>query len=142
MVVLSTKLIVKRKKGPTVDLRRALKQTMFRVGERISKLGMEAAKANYLTRRKTKKTPSLIWGDFTYDGTVSTGVGSVISSVFCGGPQSDAYYAYYVDVGHTLRNGVWWPGYRFAKVGIRKSKQEFPRIAKIEVRKLKNISII
>ena len=141
MSVMYTELKIVRKGGPKVNLLYALKQPMLKTAKRLSAIGLEAARANYMSKRKTKKMPSFVFGSFDYGGTISVGVGNVTSVVFAGGTK--ASWAPYVDIGHRLRNNAWWEGYHFMKAGGRRSLKEFPIIAKEEIRKkFRNISII
>ena len=55
----------------------------------------------------------------------------VHSVVFAGGPR--APYAEWVDIGHTLRNGMWWEGHQFMKAGADEGEKQADEIVRQEM---------
>ena len=95
-----------------VQINRACINSVKEIGNEVKK---EAIRA-YREKRKKGGGPSLIIDSFGFE------IPSISNSeyrgvVFCGGPDSQAYYAQWVDEGHTLRNGNWWDGYEFMWAG-------------------------
>lgn len=89
--------------------------TMKAVAERINKIATDAAINDYSKKRKTDKQPSFIINSFTYD-IKSEGENKVVGTVQCG--DEKAYYAIWVDQGHTFRNNKGsFPGYQFMLKG-------------------------
>jgi len=103
---------------------RATKNLLFNYAKQIkraisnadSQTGRElitAAQVVYLKQRKTMNpapSNSAIINSFRHERVEETD-SSVHSRVVAGG--ATAPYAIYVEMGHRLRNGVWWEGYHF-----------------------------
>lgn len=109
-----------------------VKNALFNAMNRILVLHEDASIAYYENRRITDKTPSLIIESFAYQAQMGNKINGI---VWCGS-ESDttgAYYAKWVDKGHTLRNGTWWPGYEFMKVGADVVRDSIPSIIREEV---------
>jgi len=96
------------------QIRKAASDSVKQIGDEIKK----GAIKDYKAKRKKQGGPSLIIESFNYK-LVSATETDFQSLVFCGGPNSPAYYAEWVDEGHTLRNKSWWDGYMFMWEGYR-----------------------
>lgn len=145
MTTLKTTIkIIGDRKG-IINFQKSIRKVMTNTGKRLAFIGEHAAKTNYMTKRKTKKMPSMVFGSFTYGGTISTPM-SVESVVFAGG--SKAPWTIYVDQDRSLRNGKMWSSvnpnapYMFMKAGARRSIKEIPRIVKEEMSKIKMIRVV
>lgn len=109
------------------------KGAMVSSAQRIALVVEDAAKEDYIKKRKTQELPSMIFDSFYYDVPVTQAT-RVTAVVFAGGPK--APYAPYVDEGHTLRNGRPWSGYHFMRVGRDVGATKAPEIVKEEFGKL------
>jgi len=96
------------------QIRKAAIDSVKEIGDEVKKEAIE----NYKSKRKKEGGPSLIIDSFGYELVSATGT-EFRGKVFCGGPTSPAYYAEFVDEGHTLRDGAWWEGYMFLWEGYR-----------------------
>ena len=111
---------------------KAIKNTMINSVKRGTKIIEEAAKKDYLEKRKTKQMPSLIISSFVIVSPIVF-LDSVHGEVFCGGPI--APYAIYVDKGHSLRSGYQWDGYEFMLAGMEECNREIEPIIREEFNK-------
>ena len=121
-------------KGPLVTGQSLLiRQAMIRAAEQIGNVVKMTAIAAYLDKRKTDKLPSMIIDSFSYDMpfTSQTEVRGVI---FTGGAK--APYAVFVDKGHRLRSGVWWPGYEFMREGAEAGRKIAEKFVIDELKKV------
>ena len=110
--------------SPTILVMRQLASAIKETTDAIE----TAAKEKYLEQRKTDPSiPSMIIQSFDTTPTIIKDR-EVRRTVCAGGPK--AYYAVWVDKGHTLRNGAWWSGYEFMDYGARVGKELAPIIIK------------
>jgi len=110
-----------------------LSPALFKAVDKIALTAESVAKLDYLQKKKkTPKMPSFIISSFTYDRPMVKGLSNISAVVQAGGPS--AYWATYVDQGHSLRNSKGnFSGYHFMKAGILGAKQAAPGIIQAEL---------
>jgi len=135
MSMSSTLTITKTGPIATGTYFRNIKPALLKSADRVGKIAQEAAQQDYMSKRKTDKTPSFIFDSFSYSALSSNNY-AVTATVFAGGPS--APYTKYVDKGHALRNSTWWPGYHFMSAGLKAGNEVMTSITVEELQKINN----
>lgn len=121
-------------KGPIFKgTRQLIKKAMIEAASRIALEVEDAAKIDYLSKRKTDKAPSMIFDSFYYSITTAN-INQVIAYVFAGGEK--APYAKYVDGGSTYKNGTVFGGYHFMEAGMKAGQLVADKITQEEIDKI------
>lgn len=99
----------------------------------LCKINETQSKNSYISQRKMPYK-NLIFGSIKYTKAIKVGDLQAVGVVFAGG--ADAYYAYYVDQGHKMRDGRLWPGYHFMLAGLEEAEKVASQIILEEFKKV------
>jgi hypothetical protein len=103
-------------------------QALLRIGDRLGTIHRHESQQEYMRNRKTKKLPSFIFNNFSYNSSLR---GNQVITIV----SQEVPWAPFVNIGFTTPSGNWWEGYHFMEYGLNKAQEQAPSIAREEMQK-------